>query len=259
MAYIYTWNSTFEGKPADIDNISDGATEIRKFKVAVRERFAKDHYFDTAGTDANHGEHSKVTLREQSGKPLAEVNKGYLYTKEVSGKAELFWEDEDGNELQLTSGGSPSSSVQFPSGTKMVFYQDTAPTGWTIQNTLDDKLLYVTKGSAAGGQTGGGVHSSGTWSWAGINTASHTLTAAESGAAAHTHTFVLHAGSRNHEATEPGQLGTRKVSDDEGGVAAYNVTTNASSGSAASAGHSHALSGSSWRPAAYCVIIAAKV
>ena len=95
MAYIYTWNSTFESKPADIDNISDGATEIRKFKVAVRERFAKDHYFDTAGTDANHGEHSKVTLQEQSGKPLAEVNKGYLYTKEVSGKAELFWEDED--------------------------------------------------------------------------------------------------------------------------------------------------------------------
>ncbi len=256
MAYVYTWNSTFEGKPADIDNISDGATEIRKFKVAVRERFAKDHYFDTAGTDANHGEHSKVTLQEQSGKPLAEVNKGYLYTKETSGKAELFWEDEDGNELQLTSEGSPSSSIQFPSGTKMVFYQDTAPSGWTIQDTLDDKLLYVTKGSAAGGQTGGGVHSSGTWSWAGINTASHTLTAAESGAAAHTHAITADL----YHPNTPG--GNNLIAYGETGEAAaytYTGVTGASSGASASSGHSHALSGSTWRPAAYCVIIAAKV
>lgn len=258
MAYVYTWNSAFEAKPADIDNISDGATEIRKFKVATRERLAKDHYFDTSGTDADHGEHSKVTLRETS-KPAAEANKGYLYTKETSGKAELFWEDEDGNELQLTAAGSPSTSVQFPSGTKMVFYQDTAPTGWTIQDTLDDKLLFVTKGSSAGGQIGGGVHSGGTWSWSGISTSDHTLTAAESGAAAHTHTFTLYAGTREHENTEPGQLGTRDVSGDPGGVASYAVTTNASTGTAASSGHSHALSGSSWRPAAYCVIIAAKV
>lgn len=258
MAYIYTWNSTFESKPADIDNISDGATEIRKFKVAVRERFAKDHYFDTAGTDANHGEHSKVTLQEQSGKPLAEANKGYLYTKEVSGKAELFWEDEDGNELQLTSGGSPSSSVQFPSGTKMVFYQDTAPTGWTIQNTLDDKLLYVTKGSTAGGQTGGGVHSSGTWSWAGIRTADHTLSAAESGVPAHTHTAVYPIREDDSGGTQTywneGNLGTDSTPSHDNPVTVF-----ANAAAAASSGHSHALSGSSWRPAAYCVIIAAKV
>ena len=47
--------------------------------------------------------------------------------------------------------------------TKMLFYMDTAPLGWTLLNTLDDMVVYVTKGSAAGGQIGGAVHSAGTW------------------------------------------------------------------------------------------------
>lgn len=55
------------------------------------------------------------------------------------------------------------TNAVFASGTKLVFYQDAAPTGWTLLNTLDDKILYITKGSVAGGQTGGGEHSSGTW------------------------------------------------------------------------------------------------
>jgi hypothetical protein len=51
----------------------------------------------------------------------------------------------------------------FATGRTLLLYEDTAPTGWTIQDTLDDKLVFVTKGSAAGGETGGTVHSSGTW------------------------------------------------------------------------------------------------
>lgn len=44
----------------------------------------------------------------------------------------------------------------FPSGTKLLFYSDTAPTGWTIQtSSLNDKALRVVSGSAAGGGTGG--------------------------------------------------------------------------------------------------------
>ena len=69
--------------------------------------------------------------------------------------------------LMITGAG------ELPTGVKMLFYQDTAPTGWTIQNTLDDKLVFVTKGSAAGGQVGGAVHSTGSWTISGLSGPSH--------------------------------------------------------------------------------------
>ena len=44
----------------------------------------------------------------------------------------------------------------FPSGTKLLFYQNTAPTGWTIFTTsINDKALRVVSGSGVGGGTGG--------------------------------------------------------------------------------------------------------
>lgn len=46
---------------------------------------------------------------------------------------------------------------------KMLFYLDTAPTGWSIDTGLDDKLVFITKGSGASGETGGQAHSTGTW------------------------------------------------------------------------------------------------
>jgi hypothetical protein len=77
---------------------------------------------------------------------------------------------------------APILEVSIPAATKMLFYADTAPAGWTIDNTLDDKLVYVTKGSAAGGQTGGAAHSAGTWTQP-----NHTHTGPS-----HTHTGPSH-------------------------------------------------------------------
>jgi hypothetical protein len=52
---------------------------------------------------------------------------------------------------QLTTTNGP-----IPSGTKMLFYADSAPTGWTIFTTsINDKALRVVSGSGAGGGTGG--------------------------------------------------------------------------------------------------------
>ena len=45
-----------------------------------------------------------------------------------------------------------------PSTETVLFYKDTAVTGYTLENTLDDKLVFVSKGSVAGGETGGGAH-----------------------------------------------------------------------------------------------------
>lgn len=58
-----------------------------------------------------------------------------------------------------SAGVKTASAVKydaFPSGTKLLFYSNTAPTGWTIQTTsIDNKALRVVSGSGAGGGTGG--------------------------------------------------------------------------------------------------------
>lgn len=46
-----------------------------------------------------------ILLTEQAGDPSTPTGSGYLYTKDVSGIAELFFYDEADNEVQLTSGG----------------------------------------------------------------------------------------------------------------------------------------------------------
>jgi hypothetical protein len=104
MAHTDTWNAAFEALPADSDDVSEGADRIRDLKLAVRERMSMDHYMAIAGTDADHGDHSKVTLRVGSA-PTQVADKGILYSKDVTAKAELFYIDEDGDEIQITTGG----------------------------------------------------------------------------------------------------------------------------------------------------------
>ena len=58
-----------------------------------------------------------------------------------------------------------------PSGTKQIFVQTAAPTGWTKDTTHNDKALRVVSGTASNG----GVDSFTTTFGAGKTTASHTL------------------------------------------------------------------------------------
>ena len=111
MANLRVWNAAYESSPADGDNVSEGAERIRNLKTDIRERLAKDHFMDPAGTDADHGEHARVTFHAALAEdPATVAEKGFLYTKDVLNaeeelKAELFWKDEDGHALQITSGG----------------------------------------------------------------------------------------------------------------------------------------------------------
>jgi len=170
-------------------------------------------------------------------------------------------------------------------GVKMIFYADTAPTGWTLLNTLDDKLLYITKGSSAGGQTGGGVHSTGSWTISGLTVDSHTHTGPS-----HTHTGPSH----NHKwyeqyannytndqsydsggsATDITVYGFQKDATHNSIVANVNdyfpnadyYTNNAGTGATGAAGTGASgaasvntiTSGGAWRPSAYCAIICSK-
>jgi len=138
----------------------------------------------------------------------------------------------------------------IPSGTKMLFYQDTAPTGWVLQE-LDDKLVFITKGSSEGGQTGGGVHSDGTWTisgWGGT-TDSYALTIADM--PAHTHSYTI-VGITYY-------FCTLAVQNNFSTVVSY-ATGSAGGGG----GHTHNIDAASlthdgtWRPAALNCIICIK-
>ena len=120
----------------------------------------------------------------------------------------------------------------IPVGTKMLFYQDTAPVGWLIDSTVDDKLVYITKGSGAGGQTGGGAHSTGSWTITGFASHTHTFTTGLATLNVSVQTYVSGTIAYGHLSTQPPVTGTN--SD----------TTVSQDGL--------------WRPAAYCCIICTK-
>jgi len=51
----------------------------------------------------------------------------------------------------------------IPSGEIILFEKDTAVAGYTLLITKDDMVVYITKGSVAGGEAGGTDKSGGTW------------------------------------------------------------------------------------------------
>jgi hypothetical protein len=51
------------------------------------------------------GDATQLRLIERASAPAAVANKGFVYTKDVSGTTELFYRDSAGNELQLTNVG----------------------------------------------------------------------------------------------------------------------------------------------------------
>jgi len=51
----------------------------------------------------------------------------------------------------------------IPSTKTVIFEKDEAVTGYTLEIDHDDGIAYITKGSAAGGETGGTIYTGGTW------------------------------------------------------------------------------------------------
>lgn len=117
----------------------------RNDKSAWAERMNVDHYFDLTGTevsDAATGQHRQVEFYGPITKPTSAANKSWLYAKDVSDVVELHWEDESGNEIQLTTVGKiKKASIEDyeanllnPPGIVTSFAGSTAPTGWLMCN-----------------------------------------------------------------------------------------------------------------------------
>jgi hypothetical protein len=130
-----------------------------------------------------------------------------------------------------------TQSPEFASGTALLFPQAAPPSGWTIDATINDRVLTVSNSS--GGGTGG------SWTISGLTVGNTTLTLAQ--IPAHTHTYT---------ATKDGN---RTVANG-GNTANDGTNTGTASGSAGSGGsHTHTMAADgAWRPLYYNVIRATK-
>jgi hypothetical protein len=159
---------------------------------------------------------------------------------------------------QLKSGSTAGGSVilteaagGFPAGTVMVFYQASAPTGWTQSTAHNNKALRVVSGT--GGGTGG------THGLSSPPSTSHTHTGPSHthSTPSHSHTHTLSAGahtlstaqmpSHSHTYTvyQSGHYPNYGVQGAGPGSSVYGFAGNISTASTGSgSSHSHSLAGS---------------
>jgi hypothetical protein len=122
----------------------------------------------------------------------------------------------------------------FPSGTKMLFQQTSAPTGWTKDTTHNDKALRVVTGSASSGGTNSFSTSFASYTPAGTNAvtiASHPLILAE--IPSHTHSITEDYTKEDNNFTAGGTYPLREGSTT---VGTKTLTTTSAGGSQ---GHTH--------------------
>ena len=117
---------------------------------------------------------------------------------------------------------SSSGTSDTPAGTKVLFMQTAAPTGWTKDVTHNEKTLRVVSGTASNG----GTQSFSTVFGTGSSTASHTLTTPQM--PSHSHTY--------RRATN---MARRPQSDPTNATGAGPTTNTQNAGG--SGGHSHSL------------------
>lgn len=119
-----------------------------------------------------------------SGSFTVSLNDGVNTTTLPQSRRGVIYRDSTNGTRIVAIGGS-SSADPIPVGTVMVFYQDAAPTGWTISADLDDYALKIV--SSSGGVTSGSVAFS--TLFARTATDSHVLT--EDEIPSHTHSVAL--------------------------------------------------------------------
>ena len=165
--------------------------------------------------------------------------------------------------LPVASGGTGSATgaAAFPSGTRMLFQQTAAPTGWTKDTTaaINDGALRTVTGSASTGGTAAFTTAFTSRTPTGTNAASGSTSLSEAQMPAHKHLGGW-AGVNGSATFGVGSTGTGNVNGQHGGSGANHAwTSTVGSGSS----HNHAaaaFSGSAMDFAVkyYDVIIASK-
>lgn len=98
-------------KPAGTTPLKTSDDQIRANNEALETAIGQDHDFATGGTQT--GKHKQVIFKAPITKPSLAADEGALFTKTVSTKSELVYEDEDGNDdptwIADSDGSSPST------------------------------------------------------------------------------------------------------------------------------------------------------
>lgn len=213
--------------PAGSDLLSQGDDNIRGFKTAIQEALRAG----AVAGDNIEGVEAIFPGASPSTAPVYRYRglKDTTGNRPTAGQYGLFF-DTTRNVLQRDNGTSwDDVGAVIPSGTKMVFYQASAPVGWTAV-ALNDKFLRVVTAGGTGGSTGGTVAAS--TSLAHTHTVdSHTHTQP-----AHTHTTPNHqhylfytAGTENQITESNSFIGKTRETDGDGArFKTYSGTTGSS-------------------------------
>ena len=169
--------------PDDNDIVSQYPSNERAARTAVVANFGVDHH---EANDADVGKHEVIQILDNAGSPTIDSGQigiwndgGTLKTRVGSGSV---------NQLaRLTD----VSGVAFVSGTRMLFHQSAAPTGWTQATNVNDRVLRVVSGGT-GGDTGG------SWTISGLTISNHTLTMSQIPGHDHGGTRTTSTDTHNH-------------------------------------------------------------
>jgi hypothetical protein len=130
-----------------------------------------------------------------------------------------------------------TNALVFPSGTKMLFQQTAAPTGWTKDTTHDNKALRVVSGTAG---SGGSVAFSTAFALQAVSgsVANHTLTTAQMPAHNHSASALF----RYNNATVSSGSGATIRNPNATGSLNWNLATTVNNNGSSNA-HNHGFTG----------------
>lgn len=134
--------------------------------------------------------------------------------------------------------------VGFPSDTRLLFPQASAPTGWTQDTDANDRVIRVIDDTGTGAATGGN------WTLSGMSVDDHTLTINEM--PSHTH-----GPGSYHISKQAGSGGPAPQADGSGSNQTMNVLGN-SGPTGGGDPNDHGLTNTDWRPAYLDVIKTSK-
>ena len=108
MAFTRDWD---ESTPTDNTNAVDIDDYNRYLRVDVSDRLENMFYGFIAGENSLSQHAQYIQFYEQASVSQPSAGYGRLYCKAVGGKCELHWQDEDGDEIQITTGGKWNGAV----------------------------------------------------------------------------------------------------------------------------------------------------
>jgi len=115
----------------------------------------------------------KFKFGSEATRDLLSPDSGMIFLRDDTTPPRIeYW---DGSTWQFAS----ADHADIPAGSKMLFMQDSVPTGWTLDVAVNDAVVRVVDSEALGGVTGG------SWTITGFQADPHALTISEM--PAHTH------------------------------------------------------------------------